>query len=265
MQKKMIIIANMSITSERFGYQWNKYNWLDPLFKDQLINWIGPLTPQDFKGKRVLDVGCGMGRLSYWPLKWGAESTVSFDCDKLSVAAARETLKEFKNAEVLLESAFEMKWKEEFDIAFSIGVIHHLEHPKLAVKNMVKALKPGGTFLIWVYGYEGFGWLLWFLNPLRKYVTSRLPLSFVHAFAYLFSVPLWAFVKIFKGPSPYFKQLSEFGFWYIHVIVFDQLIPEIANYWKKEEVADLVSDIGLKEFNIYRPTNASGWIVVGKK
>ena len=179
--------------------------------------------------------------------------------------ATRATLKDFKNAEVLFESAFDMKWKDEFDVAFSIGVIHHLEHPKLAVTNMVKALKPGGTFLIWIYGHEGFEWLLWFLNPLRKYFTSRLPLPLVHALAYLFSVPYWLFIKIFKGPSPYFKQMSGFPFWFIHLVVFDQLIPEVANYWKKDEVRDLVSNIGLKKFEIYRPSNASGWIVVGKK
>jgi len=255
----------MSKTSERFGYQWDKYNWLDPLFKDQMLNWIGPLHPDDFEGKRVLDVGCGMGRLSYWALMWGAERVTAFDYDERSVARARKTLKEFKNAEVLFESAFEMKWRDEFDLAFSIGVIHHLEHPKLAVENMVKALKPGGTFLIWVYGYEGFGWLLWFLNPLRKYVTSRLPLAFVHVLAYFFSVPWWLFMKIFKGPSSYFKQMSGFPFWFVHLVVFDQLIPEIANYWTKREVQELVTGIGLREFEIYRPSNASGWIVVGKK
>ena len=255
----------MSITSDRFGYQWNKYNKLAPFYRDWLVNWIGPLTPESFKGKRVLDVGCGMGRLSYWVLKWGAESVVAFDYDERSVAAARETLKDFKNAEVLFESAFEMKWRNEFDITFSIGVIHHLEYPKLAIQNMVKALKPGGTFLIWVYGSEGFGWLLWFLNPLRKYVTSRLPLPLVHVFAHLFSGPLWLFVKIFRGPGPYFKQLSKLPYWFIHLNTFDQMIPEIANYWTKEEVRELVGDIGLKEFNIHRPANASGWIVVGKK
>jgi len=255
----------MSITSERFGYQWNKYNKLAPLYKDWLINWIGPLTPEDFKNKRVLDVGCGMGRLSYWVLKWGASSTVSFDYDERSVAATRETLKEFNNAEVLFESAFDIKWKNEFDITFSIGVIHHLEYPRLAVENMVRALKPGGTFLIWIYSREGFGWYLWFFNPLRKYFTSKLPLSFVHMFAHLFAIPLWVFVKIFKGPGAYFKQLSELPYWFIHLNTFDQLIPEVANYWTKDEVRELVTGIGLKEFEIYRPKNESGWIVVGKK
>jgi SAM-dependent methyltransferase len=51
-------------------------------------------------------------------------------------------------------SIYEIPYESEFDIAFSIGVIHHPEHPDIAIEQLVKATKSGGRILIWVYGYE---------------------------------------------------------------------------------------------------------------
>ena len=42
-----------------------------------------------------LDVGCGMGRNSYWPMAYGAASGLAIDIDDRSLAAARQTLASF--------------------------------------------------------------------------------------------------------------------------------------------------------------------------
>jgi len=99
----------------------------------------------------------------------------------------------------------------------------------------------------------------------RKNITSKLPVGLVHFLSYFCSIPLWAFVKTFRGPSGYFKQLSTFDFWHIHSIVFDQLIPDVANYWSKSDVEKLFSGIELKDVSIKMPPNGSGWIVIGHK
>jgi len=72
-------------------------------------------------------------------------------------------------------------------------------------------------------------------------------------------------VKIFKGPGLYLKQLSNFKFWHIHSIVFDQLIPKVANYWTKQEVLNLFKDFNnLKNIEIYSVNNNS-WTILGEK
>ncbi len=248
-------------SQNRFGYEWDKYSWVDENYEGQFRNWTSPMTPDDWKGKRILDVGCGMGRNSLWPMKWGAASGIAFDYDERSVARAKETLKDFPASQVLFKSVYEIDWKYEFDIAFSIGVIHHLKDPKLAVKNMVNALKPGGKLLLWVYGYEGNEWIVKYVDPVRLHITSKLPPSVVHFLSYFCSIPLFLFVKMFRGPSEYLKQLSTFDFWHIHSIVFDQLIPDVANYWKKEEVAALTQGLPLSDISVNPPPNNSGWIL----
>lgn len=252
-------------SSERFGYEWDKYSFMTSVYEDQFRNWISPLAEADFKGRSVLDAGCGMGRNSYWPIRWDAKDVTAFDLDPRTVARARENLKQFQNTKILQKSIFEIDWKNEFDIAMSIGVIHHLEDPKKALELIVQSLKPGGILLVWVYCKERNETYLKIVNPIRLRITSRLPLPLVHFLCYFLSIPLWAFVKTFRGPGQYLKQLSKFDLWHIHSIAFDQLIPSVANYWSHEEVHELFGDIGLKSFTIHRPPNHQGWTVIGQK
>ncbi len=252
-------------SENRFGYEWDKYSWVDTNYEKQFLNWTSPYTREFWKDKRVLDAGCGMGRNSLWPLSWGAHSLVAFDFDERSVERAKGTLKDFPNAEVLFKSIYDIAWKDEFDVAFSIGVIHHLKEPKQAIKNMVAALKPGGQLLVWVYGYEGNEWIVRYVDPVRIHITSKLPVGLVHFLSYFASVPLFLFVKLFKGPSKYLAQLSTFDFWHVHSIVFDQLIPDVAHYWKEAEVRELVEGLPLTEVTVTPPPNNSGWILRGVK
>jgi len=252
-------------SQDRFGYEWDKYWWVSENYEGQFRNWTNPLTPEDWKRKTILDAGCGMGRNSYWPMKWGASAVTAFDFDERSMMRAKEALKEFPTATVLLKSIYDIDWKGEFDIAFSIGVIHHLKDPQLALKNIVTALRPGGKLFIWVYGYEGNEWIVKYVNPVRIYVTSKLPPAFVHFIAYFCSVPLYVFVKLFRGRSAYLRQLSAFDFWHVHSIVFDQLIPDVANYWRREEVWALANDLPLADLRVEAPPNNLGWILRATK
>ncbi len=252
-------------SEERFGYEWDTYDAMTPEYEAQFRNWTAPIPEEEWKGKRVLDAGSGMGRNSVWPLKWEASELVAFDLDDRSVAAAKRTLEQFKNARVEKINIHEIPFRSEFDVAFSIGVIHHLEDPQKALRGMVEALAPSGTLLVWVYSREGFEWIPDYVDPIRNILTSRLPLPLVHALSYLCSVPLFCFVKIFRGPSGYFKQLSTFKFWHLHSIVFDQLLPRIAHYWTKDEVRSLVDGLPLSGIEVIRPANDCGWILFAKK
>lgn len=222
------------------------------------------MSEKDFFGKDVLDAGCGMGRNSYWPLKWGAKSVTAFDFDKRSVESTKKTLSEFKNAEVLYQSIYNIAFKDKFDIAFSIGVIHHLADPHKAIQNMTRSVKKGGAVLIWVYGYEGNEWIVKFINPIRKIFTSRIPPSVLNRLTYLISVPFFIYLKILPVKHPYLKQLKGFNLHHTHCIIFDQLLPTIAEYYKKEEAENLLKDNGLNDVKIYK-CNDNSWTVTGVK
>lgn len=250
-------------SEERFGYEWKKYAHIAPAYEGQFRNWAG-MEPKDFVGKDILDAGCGMGRNSYWPLTWGAKSVTAFDNDEQSLASARETLGEFSNAHIVRCDISHTPWQNEFDLVLCIGVLHHLRNPKLALENFVKALRPGGRLVVWVYSYEGNEFKVPLINGLRL-LTSWMPLSLVHVLAYLFSIPLYILIHTGVLRAEYYKQLSTFSFWHVHSIVFDQLIPAVANYWNKEEVMTLLAALPLSTYSVVRPGNNMGWTLYGTK
>src|SRR5262249_45404012 len=150
------------------------------------------------------DVGCGMGRNSYWPLTYGAAGGVAVDIDERSLESARHNLKSFPTMQVMRASVYDLPFENRFDLAFSIGVIHHLERPERALQMMVRAVKPGGRVLIWVYGRENNRWLVSVLDPLRRALFSRLPIGVTHHLSLYPAMVIWLLVQLGIRPIEYF-------------------------------------------------------------
>ena len=249
-------------TENEFGYEWDNYPGILPIHKNQFENWILPFKIEDFKGKIFLDAGCGIGRNSYWALKEGAKSCIAFDYDHRTVNVAKKNLQNFKNAKVEYLSIYDLNMPNTFDIAFSIGVIHHLQNPKKALENLFKSLKKDGTLIIWVYAKEGNENYIRLLNFLRLF-TKKLPLSIVKIIAKIFSIFLWIFLKIIAGNN-YLKMIEKFSLKHLEAIIFDQLFPSIANYWTKEEMVELIKPLHIKSYELNHTNNYS-WTLICKK
>lgn len=264
MTKKQLSKSETSGSPDRFGYEWETYNEVLPIYEEQFRGWTPHFTPDDWKGKSFIDVGCGMGRNTYWPMSYGAAASLSIDIDDRSLEAAKLTLAPFNNSEIRRSSAYNIGETGKFDIAFSIGVIHHLEQPELALAQMVKAVKPGGKVAIWVYGLENNRWIVAFLDPLRKALFSWLPISFVHFLSLFPTAVLWVILKLGFGRTQYIKQIRNFSFSHLRSIVFDQMLPKIANYWPKEKVGSLMKNAGLEDVKL-EWVNEISWAAVGTK
>ena len=250
---------------DRFGYSWQHFAELSPEQELQFRRWTCLLNPDtDWTQKTFLDVGCGMGRNSHWAMTYGAAGGLAIDVDSRSLSAARHNLADYPSVEIQFASIYDMDVESVYDIAFSIGVIHHLEAPDHALRNMVVATRPGGKVLIWVYGYENMELYVDVLNPLRKAVFSRLPISFVRALAYVPAALLFGLLKLNVFKIEYFKLLSNFPFPHIHHIVFDQMLPQIANYWRRDEVIALMTEAGLDDVDVAW-VNQMSWTAIGTK
>jgi len=247
---------------QRFGYEWETYRELDPYYEAQFQQWLGPITPDFIRGRTVLDAGAGMGRNSYWCAKWGAAGIVAFDNDDRTIAAARSLLGGFPQVRVEKHSIYEIPYENQFDFVFSVGVIQFLDNPERAVANLVRALKPGGTLLLWVYAREGNERFLRLVDPVRKHFTSKLSPPVLDWLTYLVSVPFYGFLKIFRPRGAYFRQLRAFRFRHIHLIIFDHLLPPIARYYTREEALALIR--GLENPSCHF-VNRNSWTVVGQK
>ena len=249
---------------DRFGYEWDAYADILPEYEEQFRRWTVHLSPQDWHGKSFLDVGCGMGRNSFWPMTYGAREGCAADIDERSLASARRNLTAFPAVEVVQASAYELPFADRFDIAFAIGVVHHLEDPDRAIKTMVRAVKPAGRVLIWVYGSEGNRWLLALLDPLRRGLFSRMPIALVHHLSLYPAVLLWLALRLGVRPIEYYELLARFTFAHLRSIVFDQMLPRIAHYWPRERVAELMAEAGLEDVRV-APVNGMSWSAIGTR
>jgi SAM-dependent methyltransferase len=250
---------------DRFGYSWERFSELTPEQEVQFRRWTPQLSPErDWKGKVFLDAGCGAGRNSYWAMSYGAKSCVAIDLDERSLDAARRNLAKFPTAEVRKCSIYDLPYRDAFDIAFSIGVIHHLDDPQLAVRKLAQAVKPGGRVLIWVYGYENLEFYVNVLDPLRKLLFSWMPLALVRLLAWLPATLLWLAVRLGFTPLEYLRLLRRFPLRHVHHIVFDQMLPRTACYWRKEQAVALLEQAGLRDVECVW-VNEVSWSAIGKR
>ncbi len=109
-----------------------------------------------WRGKRVLEVGCGLGTATVSFALAGAEVTaVDMSTESLALARKNAETRGVADRVTFLEADAEELSKyvnpEPYDLVYSFGVIHHTPHPERAIREMRRFLAPGGTLKLMVY------------------------------------------------------------------------------------------------------------------
>lgn len=131
------------------------YRWNFPLHEKMPFDKIFPYDL--YKGKKILEIGCGLGTmLSNWA-KNGANCTgVDLNPTSITQTERRFDLLGLK-ASVSLQDANKLSFKDnEFDYVYSWGVLHHSPNLELSIKELMRVLKPGGGFGIMLYNRLSF-------------------------------------------------------------------------------------------------------------
>lgn len=230
---------------DRFGYEWATYRTILPEHERQLSRWMGSTGLASFAGKRVLDVGCGMGRNPFFMLQNGAAHVTALDVDEGSLAAARENLGANPRAEVREGSAYDLDPASlgTFDRVTCIGVLHHLAEPERALERMWRCVRPGGDLVLWCYAREGNELVLPLIQAFRL-AGSRLPIEATHAIARVTSTLAWPFLTRLPFRTDYYKNLRTLSRRNVESIIFDQMLPHIAHYWTRADMERLAAPLG---------------------
>jgi 2-polyprenyl-3-methyl-5-hydroxy-6-metoxy-1,4-benzoquinol methylase len=137
-------------------------------FTPQLIRqWLDDikLPPDYFKGKLVLDAGCGSGRWTYAMASLGA-TVVAVDLTDAGVAITHQATAQLDNVAVLQASVFELPFRpESFDLVVSWGVLHHTPDTRAAFERIAPLVKKGGQLYVMIYEKH---------NPLKFFLTDLL-------------------------------------------------------------------------------------------
>jgi 2-polyprenyl-3-methyl-5-hydroxy-6-metoxy-1,4-benzoquinol methylase len=155
------------------SYDWHKtirasegtpefYQEIDRRFFSSSSFYRGPATisrpferwiPFDrLRGKRVLEIGCGLGAHSQLFSEAGCD-LISIDITDRAVDHTRRRLALCGlPGDIRRVDAEEMNFRDaEFDFVWSWGVIHHSAHPERILQQVCRVLKPGGEVRLMVY------------------------------------------------------------------------------------------------------------------
>lgn len=254
-------------TAAAFGYSWTHYPRQNPYTEDQWRDWVVPLTPADFRGRSVLDAGCGLGGFAEYARSWGAARVVGVDLSA-AIDAAHERLGD--SVELVQADIYALPFERGgFDLAYSIGVLHHLPDPEAGFRSVADTVKPGGLVFAWVYGRENNGLIGRVVDPLRKHVLSKLPRGLLKwGISLPLAALLWPLVRVAKSGvsfpySVYFRFLAERDFAFTHGVVFDHLVAPTSHYIRREEFEGWFERAGLVDVEItWR--NENSWRGLGR-
>ena len=118
-----------------------------------------PLAPEnqlarslmgDLAGKKVLDVGTGLGESAVYFALQGAEVTATDISPKMVQLAQQLAAYHHTSINTLVSTAEKLDLPDNsIDICYSANLLHHVSDPHTALTEMQRVLKPGGLIVSW--------------------------------------------------------------------------------------------------------------------
>ena len=264
-------------TSKSFGFEWTRFNDMRDEWEKNFRGYFAPKEPGFFENKTVLDAGCGMGRLTYYAAKYGAE-VVGIDLSR-SVDAAYQNTREFPKAHIVQADIYNLPFRREtFDFVYSIGVLHHLPSPEEGFRKLLSFLKRKGEVRIYLYRnlenepkWKRF--LLSIATVVRK-LTTRMPHNLLYGLSFsiativylVFVIPYKMLSRLtttkrFAETLP-LKQYANYSFRVCYNDVLDRFSAPIENRYSQDEVKAWLERAGLEDVSV---TSYFGWLGHGRK
>lgn len=166
-----------------FSREWDEFNyddrtiWLWTLDHriETFCEELGIASPEELRGKLMVDAGCGSGILSMTLAERYGIEIIAMDMSHVISRAAkhnRSNLCHFIQGSVLsppLKPGIA-------DVVYSHGVLHHTYSTRKAFDAIAPLTKPGGTLYVWLYGKKQ-GWNRFRFLFIRsaRFLISRLP------------------------------------------------------------------------------------------
>jgi ubiquinone/menaquinone biosynthesis C-methylase UbiE len=118
---------------------------------------------EKWKGKRILEIGVGLGADHQQFAEGGALCT-GVDLTARAIEHTRERFRELGLvSDLRVADAERLPFADgTFDLVYSWGVLHHSPDTSKAVSEVLRVLRPGGTAKVMIYHKHSFvGFMLW--------------------------------------------------------------------------------------------------------
>jgi SAM-dependent methyltransferase len=106
---------------------------------------LGVETVAEYQAPRVLDVGCGSGRIGEFVLEAGASHYVGVDFAEPMIELAQARLARFGDrVELLTDDFLTAPLEGQFDVVLALGLFDYLPNPAQFLRRMAELCAPGG-------------------------------------------------------------------------------------------------------------------------
>ncbi len=131
-----------------FGEEWKSFPAVMPEHEQEFRDYFDLVDLSGLRGSRVCDLGCGIGRWSYF-LKDRCRQLVLVDFSE-AIFVARRNLCSARNALFFMADLTRLPFRADFaDFLFCLGVLHHLPTDALAEVVRLRRLAP--RLLVYLY------------------------------------------------------------------------------------------------------------------
>jgi 2-polyprenyl-3-methyl-5-hydroxy-6-metoxy-1,4-benzoquinol methylase len=102
--------------------------------------------------KRILDAGCGNGRVTALLRKLSSpEDTEVVGIDLVSAKVARKNLKQFERVRIIEKDLLgDLHDLGCFDFIYCQEVLHHTDNPQAVFNNLISILEPDGEMAVYI-------------------------------------------------------------------------------------------------------------------
>lgn len=114
-----------------------------------------PLRAEYIRGKKCIDIGCGMGRWTRTMQALGAESVLSIDASENALRSVRRFNPNSQFANIMRIPEEHPEWVGKFDFACFWGVAMCTNDPLQAWLSAASTVAAGGRLYLMVYNPEG--------------------------------------------------------------------------------------------------------------
>lgn len=213
-----------------FGHEWESYPDILPEHGSEFAKYFDLIDIDSLADSRVLDLGCGIGRWSYF-LKDSVRELVLVDFSD-AIFVARRNLADADNAVFVMGDLTRLPFGDNIsDLTFSLGVLHHLPQDALQQVRALKRLSP--EILVYLYwSLDGapsyFKGILFLADLLRRGVSKVKSALFRKIFSWMVSVTVYMPLVICG------KMLSTVGL--------ERYVP-LYEFYNKKSVSRIEQDV----------------------
>ena len=252
-----------------FGEQWSRYTDNSGYYGSValLADIFGSLLAvSQLRGWRVAEIGSGTGRIVNMLLDVGVAHVTAIEPSEAFTVLEQNTAARQSQVKLVRDKGEAIGNERDLDLVISIGVLHHIERPEAIVLAARKSLRPGGKLIVWLYGREGNGLYLAMFGALRG-ITKRFPHRALAAVCSGLNILADLYIgacRILPLPMRNYvlQVFAKLARDKRYLVIYDQLNPAYARYYKREEAGRLLSDAGFSDVRLHHRHGYS-WTVIG--